>query len=169
MTQELREAPPPRRHETHGNLKRRTKKVSTNGPGRPSKGLQQMNLKLEPETHARLTELFERHKNDTRSDVIKTVLATYQKHGGQPIPESRPAPLAADHAENRTAAETLFFNPRLLEILRDISRKQQRTMSDLVQNLIDRGRRHAELEREVGNLQNEIDALRAQIGKDKAA
>lgn len=154
-TKEHKELPPPKRGKTYGNLKRKQIMTNAQGPGRPAKGLKQMNLKLEPETHARFTEQCD--------EMIKSGLIKTRSEFVAQLLEDRPTtntskPSKFDHNEGLTKVASVFFNPDLLEVLSRMAKNNGKTVSWYVDKLVLDGRQCAEYA-------NKLDTANARISE----
>jgi hypothetical protein len=154
--------------DTFGTLEHRKKQVKTTGPGRPSTGQVQINVKCSKESKARYVHTCDRlikaKAHRTRGDVFADMVESYLAQ--TPEPESKPAKTAApkpstdDLAGDRTEHKDIFFQPGLVEMLEDHCGEQ--TISEFLQNLVEAGF-------SARDLQAQNDELRAKITEGKAA
>jgi len=117
MSDEFRTLPPPKPHETFGNLKTRRVKTTAEPKKRATKDLVQFNVKIPKKARSGIEAAFkvaaDREPGLTKGEFICRMFEAFVSGGGT----AAAGPSAADRAEGRIEAVLIYATPQLSSVL----------------------------------------------------
>jgi len=153
--------PPPGRGDVFGTLERTSRNATRRGPGRPPKGLQQLNLRLVPGVRAAFKTAEQRaaarYGLSTANDFMELLLVVFDEHGGDAVRPPPVQPSKQDAQAGRTALlQGCWVDPKVSDIIHQRAATTKRTTGAVIHDMLMRAAEQAKLERRVQELEKQL-------------